>query len=78
VTAPLVGANKTSQIDDAVALLDLKLTGDELASLKRPYTRRYDFQGISDEADLRKVREQTEPAISAEETSGRQSAAKPV
>lgn len=58
MTPALVRANKTSQIDDALALLDLKLTGDEPASLKRPYTHRYDFQGISDEAELWKIREQ--------------------
>ena len=31
VTAPLVGANTTSQIDDAVASLDIELTDDEIA-----------------------------------------------
>jgi aryl-alcohol dehydrogenase-like predicted oxidoreductase len=58
VTAPLVGANKTSQIDDAVASLDLELTPDELAQLEQPYTPRHDFQGISDEAEMQKIREQ--------------------
>src|SRR5689334_2892664 len=38
VTAPLVGANTTSQIDDAVASLDIGLTAGELAALERPYT----------------------------------------
>lgn len=57
VTAPLVGANKTSQIDDAVASLDLELTADELASLERPYTPRHDFQGVSDEAEMKKIRD---------------------
>jgi hypothetical protein len=50
VTAPLVGANTTAQIDDAVASPDIQLTGEEIASLERPYTPRYDFQGVSDEA----------------------------
>jgi hypothetical protein len=39
VTAPLVGANKTSQIDDAVASLDLELTPDGIDRLERPYRR---------------------------------------
>ena len=58
VTAPLVGANTTTQIDDAVASLDLELASEEIAALERPYTPRYDFQGISDEAELRKLRNQ--------------------
>src|SRR5487761_1168666 len=43
VAAPLVGASMTSQIDDAVASLDIQLTDDELARLERPYTPRHDF-----------------------------------
>jgi 1-deoxyxylulose-5-phosphate synthase len=58
VTAPLVGANTISQIDDAVASLGIELTAGELAALERPYTLRYDFQGISDEAELQKLRDQ--------------------
>jgi 1-deoxyxylulose-5-phosphate synthase len=58
VTAPLVGANTTAQIDEAVASLDIELTADELAALERPYTPRYDFQGISDEAEMQKIRDQ--------------------
>jgi aryl-alcohol dehydrogenase-like predicted oxidoreductase len=58
VTAPLIGANTTAQIDDAVASLDIELTGEELAALERPYTPRHDFQGISDEAELQKIRDQ--------------------
>jgi aryl-alcohol dehydrogenase-like predicted oxidoreductase len=57
VTAPLVGANTTVQIDDAVASLGLQLTDDELGALERPYTPRYDFQGISDEAEMQKIRD---------------------
>ena len=34
VTAPLVGANTTSQIDDAVASLDIELTAEELAAAR--------------------------------------------
>lgn len=56
VVAPLVGANTTAQIDDAVGSLDIELTGEELEGLERPYTPRYDFQGVSDEAELRKIR----------------------
>lgn len=52
VTAPLVGAGTISQIDDAVASLELTLTADELERLEAPYTPRYDFQGISDDRRL--------------------------
>jgi aryl-alcohol dehydrogenase-like predicted oxidoreductase len=55
VAAPLVGASKTSHIDDAVASLEIELTDDEVARLERPYTPRHDFQGISDEAELARI-----------------------
>jgi 1-deoxyxylulose-5-phosphate synthase len=58
VTAPLVGANSASQIDDAVASLDLELTTEQITQLEQPYTPRYDFQGISDEAEMQKIRDQ--------------------
>jgi 1-deoxyxylulose-5-phosphate synthase len=58
VTAPLVGANSTAQIDDAVASLGIELTAGELTALQRPYTPRHDFQGISDEAEIQKIRDQ--------------------
>jgi aryl-alcohol dehydrogenase-like predicted oxidoreductase len=56
VTAPLVGAGSVAQIDDAVASLDLELTDEEVRTLEAPYTPRYDFQGISDEAELEAIR----------------------
>ncbi|HJP80513.1 MAG TPA: aldo/keto reductase [Pseudonocardiaceae bacterium] len=56
VTAPLVGAGSTKQIDDAVASLDVVLTDDEVRALIAPYTPRYDWQGISDEAELDAIR----------------------
>ena len=56
VTAPLVGANSTQQIDDAIASLDVELTDDEVTSLIAPYTPRYDFQGVSDEATMAAIR----------------------
>jgi aryl-alcohol dehydrogenase-like predicted oxidoreductase len=37
VTAPIIGASKASQLDDAVAALSLKLTPDEIAALEAPY-----------------------------------------
>jgi aryl-alcohol dehydrogenase-like predicted oxidoreductase len=37
VTAPIVGASRISHLDDAVAALDLRLTGDEIAQLEAPY-----------------------------------------
>jgi aryl-alcohol dehydrogenase-like predicted oxidoreductase len=57
VSAPLVGANTITQIDDAIASLDIELTDGELAALEGPYTPRYDFQGISDEAELQRIRD---------------------
>jgi aryl-alcohol dehydrogenase-like predicted oxidoreductase len=56
VTAPLVGAGSTRQIDEAVASLDVSLSDDEVTSLVAPYTPRYDWQGISDEAELEAIR----------------------
>ncbi len=56
VTAPLVGANTTDQIDDAVASLEIELTAEELAALERPYLPRHDFQGVSSEAELQAIR----------------------
>jgi aryl-alcohol dehydrogenase-like predicted oxidoreductase len=58
VTAPLVGASTTTQIDDAVASLDIRLAQEELEALERPYTPRRDPQGISDEAEMQKIRDQ--------------------
>jgi aryl-alcohol dehydrogenase-like predicted oxidoreductase len=55
VVAPLVGASKTSHIDDAVTSLGIELTGDEVEQLERPYTPRYDFQCISDDAELARI-----------------------
>jgi len=37
VVAPIVGATKPGYIDDAVAALELKLDGDDLAALEAPY-----------------------------------------
>ncbi|MGH3638652.1 MAG: aldo/keto reductase, partial [Mycobacterium sp.] len=56
VTAPLVGASSARQIDDAVASLDVTLTDDEVTALVAPYTPRYDWQGVSDEAELDAIR----------------------
>ncbi|MGW3285211.1 aldo/keto reductase [Streptomyces sp. NPDC001002] len=56
VTAPLVGAGSIRQIDDALASLDVELTDDEVRELEAPYTPRYDWQGVSDEAELDAIR----------------------
>lgn len=56
VTAPLVGAGSIQQIDDAVASLDIELTDDDVRALQAPYTPRYDWQGVSDEAELDAIR----------------------
>lgn len=37
VTAPIVGATRLEQLDDAVAALSLKLTPEENAALEAPY-----------------------------------------
>ena len=55
VVAPLVGASKPSHIDDAIASLELELTDPEASRLEAPYTPRYDFQGISDDAELAQI-----------------------
>lgn len=52
VAAPIVGALKTSHIDDAVAALSITLTNEEAARLEAPYTPRRDGQGASDPALL--------------------------
>jgi len=65
VTAPLVGANTTAQIDDAVASLDIELGAEEIAALERPYTPRDDFQGVSDEAEMQRIRNRIPGYINA-------------
>ncbi|HEY4069356.1 MAG TPA: aldo/keto reductase [Burkholderiaceae bacterium] len=37
ITAPIVGATKLGQLDDAVAALSIKLTPDEIKALEAPY-----------------------------------------
>ncbi|MBD8057949.1 aldo/keto reductase [Cellulomonas sp. JH27-2] len=56
VTAPLVGARTIEQIDEAVASLDVDLSDDQVRRLEAPYTPRYDFQGVSDEAEMEAIR----------------------
>ncbi|MFC3897829.1 aldo/keto reductase [Lentzea rhizosphaerae] len=56
VTAPLVGAGSIAQIDDAIASLDVDLTDDDVRALTTPYTPRYDWQGVSDEATMNAIR----------------------
>jgi len=38
VCAPIVGATRLHHLPEAVAALDLELTGDEAAALEKPYT----------------------------------------
>jgi len=40
VTTPIVGATRLSQLDDAIAAVDLELTKDEIARLEAPYRPR--------------------------------------
>lgn len=56
VTAPLVGASSIQQIDDAITSLDVELTDDDVRALTAPYTPRYDWQGVSDEATMNAIR----------------------
>lgn len=56
VTAPLVGAGSIEQIDDAIASLDVELTDQDVRELTAPYTPRYDWQGVSDEATMAAIR----------------------
>jgi aryl-alcohol dehydrogenase (NADP+) len=37
VTAPIVGASRLSQLDEAVAALEVRLSADEIAALEAPY-----------------------------------------
>ncbi|GHC64048.1 aldo/keto reductase [Limoniibacter endophyticus] len=37
ISAPIVGASKPGQLDDALAAVELKLTDDEIAALEAPY-----------------------------------------
>lgn len=50
-----MGVSKPSHLADAVASLDIELSEDEVAALEAPYTPRYDFQGVSDEAELARI-----------------------
>jgi 1-deoxyxylulose-5-phosphate synthase len=52
VAAPIIGALKTKHIDDAIAVLSITLTDDEVARLEAHYTPRLDNQGVSDPAVL--------------------------
>lgn len=56
VTAALVGAGSIEQIDDAVASLEVELTDEDVRALTAPYTPRYDWQGVSDEATMDAIR----------------------
>jgi aryl-alcohol dehydrogenase (NADP+) len=37
VTSPIIGASKMHHLDEAIAALDIKLTGEEIAALEEPY-----------------------------------------
>ncbi len=55
VAAPIVGALKTSHIDEAIASLSITLTDEEAARLEVSYTPRVDIQGISDPVVLARM-----------------------
>jgi hypothetical protein len=50
-----VGVSRPSHLDDALASLDIRLTGEEAARLEAPYTPRYDSQGVCDNAELARI-----------------------
>jgi aryl-alcohol dehydrogenase-like predicted oxidoreductase len=37
ITAPIVGATKLPQLDDAIASVNVSLSDEEIASLEEPY-----------------------------------------
>ncbi|HEY4331745.1 MAG TPA: hypothetical protein VGM78_04220 [Ilumatobacteraceae bacterium] len=41
-----------------MASLDIELTDDDVRALEAPYTPRYDWQGVSDEAEMEAIRNQ--------------------
>jgi hypothetical protein len=43
-------------MEEYIASVDVELTPDDVRELEAPYTRRYDWQGISDEAELEAIR----------------------
>jgi aryl-alcohol dehydrogenase-like predicted oxidoreductase len=53
VSAPIIGARKPAHLDDAIASLDLELTGDEIAELEAGYLPHPVAQGGLTESDLR-------------------------
>jgi 1-deoxyxylulose-5-phosphate synthase len=55
VAAPIVGALKTSHIDEAIAALSITLTDAEADRLEASYTPRRDIQGVSDPAVLARM-----------------------
>ena len=38
VTAPIIGATKLTQLEDAIGAIDVSLSVDEIAALEKPYT----------------------------------------
>ncbi|MGE4055607.1 MAG: aldo/keto reductase, partial [Vicinamibacterales bacterium] len=38
VTAPIVGASKLPQLDEAIAAVDVSLSADDIKALEEPYT----------------------------------------
>ena len=37
ITAPIVGATKLHQLDDAIAAINVRLSAEEIAALEQPY-----------------------------------------
>lgn len=67
VTAPIIGASKKAHIDDAIASLDITLSEEEIALLESPYTPRYDFQAVSDDAELKRIMNKIPNFVTADE-----------
>lgn len=65
--SPARGGNQAIRIDCAVASLQIELTDDEATALEAQCTARYDFQGVSDNAQLTRIstsRHQARPVLS--------------
>jgi hypothetical protein len=45
----------TRRCGNAVASLEITLTDEDASRLEAPYTPRYEFQGISDDAELARI-----------------------
>jgi aryl-alcohol dehydrogenase-like predicted oxidoreductase len=55
VTAPIIGATKLQHLEDAIAAVDVELSGEEIERLEAPY-RSHPVKGMGPAAMLRPAR----------------------